>query len=160
MSFYFSKVLSYHETWLGKLRETQKLKVEELKKKTSYYQTKGLIERYDPSNTNPKQPSPSKLPLTNSAVQSSQSSPKFNTPTSPSEITLQPPRQTMAVDGKRSFFDRIADALLGEDQNNLKFALICEKCFSHNGLAKPEEIEKIRKLSADFRILLSKMPSF
>jgi hypothetical protein len=47
-SLYFHRILSYQATWLTKLKETQKLKVEELKKQTSYYQTRGLIERYDP----------------------------------------------------------------------------------------------------------------
>jgi hypothetical protein len=37
----------YLESNLSNLRAQQKLKVEELKKKTSYYTTKSLLDRYD-----------------------------------------------------------------------------------------------------------------
>lgn len=145
ISFYFHRVLSYHETCLNKLRDTQKLKVEELKKKTSYYQTKGLIERYDPNNSQNKQLSPSKLQIVSTSVSnSSQTSPKIHSPTSPVEISMPSTKVPSSSEGKRSFFDRIADAILGEEQNNLKYALICEKCLSHNGLAKPEEVDSVQ----------------
>lgn len=37
------------------LRKKQKLKVEELKKKTAYYSTKSLLERYDPASEKKKE---------------------------------------------------------------------------------------------------------
>lgn len=43
------------ETKLASLRKKQKLKVEELKKKTAYYSTKSLLERYDPTSEKKKE---------------------------------------------------------------------------------------------------------
>ena len=34
--------------------------------------------------------------------------------------------------------------IVGEEAPNQKYALICEKCFAHNGLTTPEEIGHIR----------------
>jgi hypothetical protein len=49
LKWIFNKRLSSIETSLVSLRKKQKLKVEELKKKTAYYSTKSLLERYDPT---------------------------------------------------------------------------------------------------------------
>lgn len=43
------------EQKLVALRKNQELKVEELKKKTAYYSTKSLLERYDPSSPQKKE---------------------------------------------------------------------------------------------------------
>lgn len=45
--YYRRKVLALEDT-LQTLRAKQKLKIEELKEQTAYYQTRGLIERFDP----------------------------------------------------------------------------------------------------------------
>jgi len=44
------------------------------------------------------------------------------------------------------WYDRFADALLGDEELNTniastRYALICQKCFTHNGLVKEEELE-------------------
>ncbi|GAA99329.1 uncharacterized protein L969DRAFT_86565 [Mixia osmundae IAM 14324] len=46
----------------------------------------------------------------------------------------------------RGWVDKIADALLGENEQlpTSKYALICQKCFSHNGLALKEELDEIQ----------------
>ena len=31
--------------------------------------------------------------------------------------------------------DRVTDYLLGEEESTLRYALICSKCFAHNGLS-------------------------
>lgn len=138
---------------LQELRDKQQLHVENLKKKTSYYFTKGLIERYD---TPPK----------NASVRSALSpSTEVNTPkNSAAEINNQTtPKTSIKVDKidgaqnadhnsiidtlslkrqveDRSWFDKILDALIGEEQGpESKYALICENCFSHNGLVSSEE---------------------
>lgn len=44
--------------------------------------------------------------------------------------------------------DKVADALLGvsgEETPNSKYALICGKCFAHNGLVVKEEFDTIRE---------------
>lgn len=50
----------------------------------------------------------------------------------------------------RKWYDRLTDALLGEDgmdqaSPSSRYALICEKCFSHNGLVKESVWEDVRK---------------
>jgi len=46
-----------------------------------------------------------------------------------------------AVSPRKQWFDKLADAVLGDDDHTpsasmSRYALICEKCFSHNGLVK------------------------
>lgn len=47
----------------------------------------------------------------------------------------------------KTFIDKIADALLGGDEQspNNKYALICQKCFSHNGLCLKDEVMDVRE---------------
>jgi hypothetical protein len=53
---------------VASLRAQQKLKVEELKKKTAYYTTKSLLERYDESSRQKaKQPAPGMAPAKKNA---------------------------------------------------------------------------------------------
>jgi len=54
---------------------------------------------------------------------------------------LPPPRKL--------WYDKLADALLGDDESSMnaaasRYALICQKCFSHNGLVKEEMWEGAR----------------
>lgn len=56
---------------------------------------------------------------------------------------------TPMTPGGRKWYDRFADALLGDDELNMnnastRYALICQKCFTHNGLVKEEELEDAR----------------
>ena len=58
---------------------------------------------------------------------------------------LPPPRKL--------WYDKIADALLGDDDSSVnaaasRYALICQKCFAHNGLVKEELWEDAR--ASDF----------
>jgi hypothetical protein len=57
---------------------------------------------------------------------------------------LPPPR--------KQWYDKLADALLGEDDPNIaspssRYALICEKCFMHNGLVKESMWPDARKFT-------------
>jgi endoplasmic reticulum junction formation protein lunapark len=45
---------------------------------------------------------------------------------------------------RKQWFDKLADHLLGEDDEP-RYALICEKCFTHNGLVKESVWEETRK---------------
>jgi len=45
--------------------------------------------------------------------------------------------------GRKQWYDKLADALIGDDDLSMnaaasKYALICQKCFTHNGLVKEE----------------------
>ena len=46
---------------------------------------------------------------------------------------------------QRPWFDRVLDLIVGEDSPATKYALICERCFLHNGLCQAEEFEQIRR---------------
>ncbi|KAG0001447.1 hypothetical protein BGZ79_004637 [Entomortierella chlamydospora] len=50
ISVWYKRAKTNEESQLSLLRADQRLKVEELKKKTAYYSTKTLLERYDPSS--------------------------------------------------------------------------------------------------------------
>ncbi|KAG0033463.1 hypothetical protein BGZ81_008416 [Podila clonocystis] len=50
INIWFKRAQTNEESQLNLLRADQRLKVEELKKKTAYYSTKTLLERYDPSS--------------------------------------------------------------------------------------------------------------
>ena len=58
----------------------------------------------------------------------------------PSQRPLPPPRKL--------WYDKLADALLGDDEPvnapASRYALICQKCFTHNGLVKEEMWEDAR----------------
>jgi hypothetical protein len=44
----------------------------------------------------------------------------------------------------KTFMDRIVDVIVGEEAGpTSKYALICARCFAHNGLALPEEMDDI-----------------
>lgn len=117
------------ESRLKMARTQQKLKIEELKKQTAYYQTKGLLERFDPDFT--KQ---------SSTPQVKKADPKVNKtvpmPTaSPTTIV-----QHVAIP---TWFDRVMDSLIGDDRMS-KYALICPRCHTHNGLVRPEDYDTVQ----------------
>jgi len=63
---------------------------------------------------------------------------------------LPPPRKL--------WYDKLADALLGEDELPVnaaasRYALICQKCFNHNGLVKEDMWEDARTHDSLLRIL-------
>jgi hypothetical protein len=54
-------------------------------------------------------------------------------------LTAQPIQPT-----PRRWYDRLADAVLGDEDGagsgaHSKYALICKRCFTHNGLVKESE---------------------
>lgn len=65
-----------------------------------------------------------------------------------------PPSQHSSPNMERHWYDKIVDVIVGDEGPDTKYALICGKCFAHNGLALPQEIEDIRKSRVN-RIVLS-----
>ena len=62
---------------------------------------------------------------------------------------LPPPR--------KQWFDKLADAILGDDDGSTsgaasRYALICQKCFAHNGLVKEGMWEDARKYPVMFAL--------
>ncbi|KAK7453453.1 hypothetical protein VKT23_011725 [Stygiomarasmius scandens] len=131
------------ERTLQDLLKQQRTKVEEIKKKTNYYSTRELLQRYDepsPSNSPlrqrsvPPQPQPStpqRQPATINNQTLTPVSPALRAQLSPSSPTPPPPGPP-----RKQWYDKLADVVLGEDDQVARYALICEKCFSHNGLVK------------------------
>jgi len=129
------------EKTLQALLKEQRTKVEEIKKKTNYYSTRDLIQRYDEPP-----PSPAIRPMPPpSTPQRPQPPPNMNlrqgTPCWPSpQSNLSPSPMVPPNPLHKQWYDKLADALLGDDDNaansSSRYALICEKCFTHNGLVK------------------------
>ncbi|KAJ3298146.1 hypothetical protein HK104_011139 [Borealophlyctis nickersoniae] len=202
---------------LENLRIKQKEKVEELKKKTAYYTTKGLLERYDSlskggpnqgGNKGPQDPKTAGPPVVRQPgsgpapgptgqpvgppglpATANRSNPEASGPFAPgaealnggelpqgvppihisgpgSNMHTQPavhegrnrvvanaarrPRSLSeylaeSTSGKKGLFDKLVDFMIGEtDGPHHKYALICEECFTHNGLVPPEKYTQAR----------------
>jgi len=142
------------ESTLKKLLAEQRTTIEDIKKKTNYYSTRNLIERYDgaqpsapqtPQGKAPNQPDtqlrrrvagrPSGLQneLTPAQNQLGQAP---SDPVPQSQFVATPPQPP-----RRQWFDKVADALLGSDDGSpladparSRYALICGRCSAHNGL--------------------------
>ncbi|KAF5322779.1 hypothetical protein D9619_000069 [Psilocybe cf. subviscida] len=144
------------EKALKELLKKQRDKVEEIKKKTNYNHTRDLIQKYDeasPSAT-PLRPRFGPVPpggLQQTPVQRRpvpvNGAPIMQTPgPGVSSAALQIHLTSAATPSKplppprKGVIDRLADALLGEDElpapPSSRYALICEKCFTHNGLVR------------------------
>ncbi|KAF8967540.1 hypothetical protein BDZ97DRAFT_1755963 [Flammula alnicola] len=124
VQIWYMKKGDAEEKTVKELMKRRRDKVEEIKKKTNYYSTRDLIQKYDEA-------SPLATPLRQRFPpgQAVPQTPQALTPAQP----LPPPR--------KQWYDKLADALLGEDDPNIaspssRYALICEKCFAHNGLVK------------------------
>ncbi|KAJ7628228.1 hypothetical protein DFH06DRAFT_1272850 [Mycena polygramma] len=126
------------------LLKAQRAKVEEIKKKTNFYETRELLSRYDSANGNGGNgsPRPSVPPPPSPSAASPSASP-FAPPPSGA-----PPPQ---APHRRGWFDTLADVLVGPDDAALsaaqkqaidekqQYALICGGCFAHCGLV-PEGV--------------------
>ncbi|KAJ3000832.1 hypothetical protein HDV02_002295 [Globomyces sp. JEL0801] len=170
---------------LAELRNKQQLKVEELKKKTSYYMTKGLIERYatptkdapeaglrqrNPGNIGKGQNTSKDCFRLNSELQQNELKPMLKEQHSNGSLSQNPKDQLGVqtgyntnvvskvhlnkqnvspvylqpshpqLDQPKTILDKFMDALIGDaDTPQQRYALICEKCFQHNGLVLPDE---------------------
>ncbi|TFK23586.1 hypothetical protein FA15DRAFT_670405 [Coprinopsis marcescibilis] len=140
------------EKALQQVMKRRREKVEEIKKKTNYYSTRDLLQKYDdatPTETPMRRPNaqnplatPQRGQLPPNARQ--QIDPRLQTPNpnkaiDPRLIALSPAYPV--VPPRKQWYDKVADALLGDDDQSFqspssRYALICEKCFSHNGLVK------------------------
>jgi hypothetical protein len=155
---------------LKELKRKQQLKVEELKKKTSYYMTKGLIERYETPPKQRKTSTPAQgLKQEPSRIRSS--SEIVVKPNQPNQLMLNHNNTQNLMQNQnriqnhmqnqnhlpntynqptphqepKTWVDKLMDVVIGdEDGAQNKFALICEKCFTHNGLVLREDYVNAR----------------
>lgn len=183
-------VLTLHsEKTLRAVLKKQRDKVEEIKKRTNYYSTRNLIEKYDeqssviPSATPIRRrsvaPSASPTPLQLSPLQRQfPQTPNGQTQGLPLQlsraschrlwslqVTLSSisaiPQPIQAT--RKQWYDKLADAILGDDESSVsvpasRYALICQKCFAHNGLVKESQWEGAREspfMSTEFSVTTS-----
>ncbi|GAA6024166.1 hypothetical protein JCM8202_003520 [Rhodotorula sphaerocarpa] len=186
--FYFRTRQEKEEATLKHLVKQKQDKVEEIKKKTGYYSTRDLLEKYDealrkgPGGSAPSTPAKlqaGKTPAPGGASPGTPARPGAPTapstpqnqlraapgsaagtpadpavlaaqggPAGPAGMTAFPPTGPPPTPHTRSIMDKVADALLGvspEESNPYnKYALICAKCFSHNGLCPKEEFDFVQ----------------
>ncbi|KAH7921077.1 hypothetical protein BV22DRAFT_1132563 [Leucogyrophana mollusca] len=136
------------ERTLKLVLKRQREKVEEIKKKTNYYSTRNLIEKYDEPNSAAPSPLRQRVPPSTPAPQPQpQSQPQLRPPQTPANVIRGPVLQLSPTPQpinapRKQWYDKLADAILGDDDPNSinaaasRYALICEKCFAHNGLVK------------------------
>lgn len=139
-----------------KLRKEQKGKLEELKKKTSYYSTQSLLERYDEVLTKKKEEALKQEKLQQELRQRKPVSmpmrsmqPNHQQPFPPTQQQMRQQQQQQPIlpppRTEPQWYDKIVDALVGDAGPETKYALICAHCFNHNGLVAKEEFDTIRK---------------
>ena len=47
----------------------------------------------------------------------------------------------------KTWMDRLVDAMIGDDSRHHRYALVCQRCHAHNGLALPDEIMTLSTFS-------------
>ncbi len=152
------------EVLLSSLRSKQKLLVEDLKKQTSYYLTKNLLDRYSGSSTPARRTSApnhlqqqqhhhqninasSSVPQASLNTTARHSGPFHHQPNHHLHHRQQQQQQmATAVNNTavtRTFWDRLLDSIVGDESFGVnarqKYALICGKCHQHNGIVPAEE---------------------
>ncbi|KAI5999766.1 hypothetical protein F5J12DRAFT_771575 [Pisolithus orientalis] len=161
MQIWYSWKGGREERTLMAVLKKQRTKIEEIKQKTNYYSTRNLIEKYDesPSSSTPNATplrrrnvaaSVPPTPLTLQTPSSQQYPATPNRRTEPSALQLSPIPQPIQATRKQ-WYDKLADAILGDDESSesvaaSRYALICQKCFAHNGLVKESQWEDTREL--------------
>ncbi|KAG8219078.1 hypothetical protein J3R82DRAFT_4837 [Butyriboletus roseoflavus] len=154
MQIWYSWKGNREEGTLKEVLKKQRDTVEEIKKKTNYYNTRNLIEKYDESappspgatplrRRNVPPPSVPQTPLAPQPLQALQQQ-RLQTPNGQLRgpvLQLSPISQPIQA-ARKHWYDKLADAILGDDDEQsatvaaLRYALICQKCFAHNGLVK------------------------
>lgn len=162
VQLWYNRKGNAEEKSLAALKQARRNKVEDFKKRTNYYETRELLERYedrpstgfplarpidDPSSRRQSQLFPATPQRAVSVVPP-------NTPNTPVNLRNQPispglqrqlaqtPQQPLPPP-RKLWYDKLADALLGDDESSMnpvtsRYALICQKCFAHNGLMKED----------------------
>lgn len=159
VQLWYNRKGDIEEKSLAALKLARRNKVEEIKKKTNYYETRDLLERYEDGPSNGLSSAwPKNGPVARVRPQQPPSTPQraapavppntpanLPTPISPglqSQLASQTPQQPLPPPRKK-WYDKLADVLLGDDESPVsaaasRYALICQKCLTHNGLVKED----------------------
>ncbi|PIL23181.1 hypothetical protein GSI_14490 [Ganoderma sinense ZZ0214-1] len=168
VQIWYTRIGDAEEKLLVKLRKQQRDKIEEVKQKTNYYSMRNLIERYEggPGTDSPGlrrrvPPTPQGQPPIIAPVPQQQLAPQTPqrgglqvNPQTPAQGSLTPGLQQQLSPSpqrplpppRKQWFDKLADAILGDEDASApgaasRYALICQKCFAHNGLVKESQWE-------------------
>ncbi|XP_007669463.1 endoplasmic reticulum junction formation protein lunapark isoform X2 [Ornithorhynchus anatinus] len=128
--FFFSKRTERNNEALEDLKSQKKKILEEVMEKETYKTAKLILERFDPDSKKAKE---LELPSAGAAAT-----------TRPGQ-GVHPPGPPLArpiLPRERGALDRVVEYLVGDGPQN-RYALICQQCFSHNGMALKEEFEYI-----------------
>ncbi|PPR04846.1 hypothetical protein CVT24_007234 [Panaeolus cyanescens] len=143
------------EKALKELMKRRRDKVEEIKKKTNYYTTRDLLQKYDePTQVGTplrQRFPPGQIPATPQQRPLAPGTARPNQTPGPSaglQAHLNPTTPSFPVaPPRKQWYDKLADAILGDDDPGFaspasRYALICEKCFAHNGLVREDMWEQ------------------
>ncbi|ODV69559.1 hypothetical protein HYPBUDRAFT_102661 [Hyphopichia burtonii NRRL Y-1933] len=141
-------LISKRESLLETLKEKRGKKIDELKKITNYTRTHELLDKYGDEKPKELAKPPIKQPaLPPAARPAPPTNPLINVPASPTNPSNTPTPNTPSSSNlsspapqSRTLQDRILDYIIGSENNESienRFALICSKCYHHNGLAPP-----------------------
>jgi len=156
---------------LEEQRKRQKETVHELKTKTKFTRVKNLLETY--GDERPSAAGLVQRPGSQPPARPNQPPVRLNQP-SPSQFSAQPPQFNQSVQPsklvksgsqvslQKQWYDKVFDAIIGPVESaNSKYALICTRCFTHNGLVLPDEYATTRKresrVGLTFRIPMSQV---
>lgn len=119
-----SKKISSIEKGIKELKQAKEQKIEQIKANASYNKAKRLLEKFEKDEN---------VRSENTAVLQ-----KFKQ--TEKQIENHPSQSE-----SKSMFDKVFDFLLGNsaDDSLHKYALICSRCFSHNGLALERDMNTV-----------------
>ena len=120
IEYVYQRRINNRTAYKKELLAEQKLKIEEFKKATKYNETAELLRRFEDP------PKPAKVTQQPSQVG-----------TSNTRGPLSPNSQQIA--DKATFLDRVLDKIVGEEDFEHKYALICKQCHTHNGLCPQDQ---------------------
>jgi len=171
---WYTRKAELEEKQLKSLMAEQRTKIDEIKKKTNYYTTKNLLDRYDEpgaaAGRKPAAPSTPDNQLRKRNVPGAAGTPQGTpgsvhsphaTPNRPPALQVVPPgsqtRQHLLQQAapqpmaplRKQWYDKLADAILGDDEasggsQHSRYALVCDNCFAHNGLVRESEYDEMR----------------
>ncbi|KAK9432843.1 hypothetical protein V1505DRAFT_364760 [Lipomyces doorenjongii] len=151
----YSRRINRQEATLQELRNDQKAKIEELKRSMKYYTTKSLLERFESKNGTSGPGKDNRVDKNEkggrmlereleprvAAAGSVLQNDMLRQEQMPEEHLLQryPMQSIPQPQESPRWYDRILDLMVGEDETNPRnrYALICFRCGTHNGLAAP-----------------------
>ena len=176
LALWYKRKETNETTQLEHLKAKQKLKVEELKKKTGYYTTKTLLERYDSSKGQVNQQNVPVQSIQNAPVRPGQpinpnirqrnvpnsqvpgvngingdlrsngtlgGEPRGDNAPRPISCDQNSPNSSNPITPiQKRWYDKLVDVIVGDDEQ--KYALICQNCYTWNGLAYPADFEDVQ----------------